>query len=269
MNSWNSYVAIGDSFSEGLADPDPSTPDRFVGWTDRLAHWLAVDAARRGSRFQYANLAVRGRLMLDIVSDQLPLAIAQHPDLISIVGGGNDLLRPSGNPDNLAEQLEDAVEQAQRAGSDVLLVTGVDPGDSPVFSLMRGRDGIWAAHVNSIAQRTGAHLVDVWGYRVLRDTRLWAEDRLHLTPGGHYRVAYLAAAALGVEVDDPAPAPLPTHDAVPAREQLAATGRWAADYLRPWIGRRLRGTSSGDGIQAKRALLSDLDPSLTPPAPEI
>ena len=31
------YVAIGDSFTEGMSDADPERANRYVGWADRLA----------------------------------------------------------------------------------------------------------------------------------------------------------------------------------------------------------------------------------------
>ena len=97
---WLRYVAVGDSFSEGMSDPDPAAPGSFRGWADRLAGHLAADTADAGDAgFEYANLAVRGRLLHDIVTRQLDGALALGPDLVSIVGGGNDILRPRADID--------------------------------------------------------------------------------------------------------------------------------------------------------------------------
>ena len=109
MPIWTRYVALGDSFTEGMVDPDESVPDRFVGWADRLARVLAANAAAEKLPFGYANLAVRGRKLDDVVGPQLERALAMDPDLVSIVGGGNDLLRPSVDLDGLAQRLEEAV----------------------------------------------------------------------------------------------------------------------------------------------------------------
>jgi lysophospholipase L1-like esterase len=49
-----SFVALGDSFTEGVGDPYPD--GTFRGWADRFAAQLA--AASPGLR--YANLAIRG-----------------------------------------------------------------------------------------------------------------------------------------------------------------------------------------------------------------
>jgi len=141
------YVALGDSFTEGLSDPDPHQPNMYVGWADRLAAHLAENARADARTFGYANLAVRGRLLVDIAGQQMDRALALEPDLVSIVGGGNDILRPRADIDALAARLEDAVARLRTAGADVLLATPVDPRDAPLVKATRGRAAIFAAHI--------------------------------------------------------------------------------------------------------------------------
>ena len=117
---WTRYIAIGDSFTEGMSDPDPVTTGAYVGWADRLATSLADLAEADGRDFGYANLAIRGRLLADITQRQLPEALDLEPDLVSIVGGGNDILRPRADIDSLAVQLEEAVMRIRATGADVL-----------------------------------------------------------------------------------------------------------------------------------------------------
>lgn len=259
---WRRYVALGDSFTEGLWDvPDGAPPTRTDavapglvcrGWADLLAGHLA-DRAPAGATVHYANLAVRGRLLGAILSEQVPAALELEPDLVSLVGGGNDVLRPTVDPDRLAADLEDAVARLRGSGSDVLLATGMDAKDSPVIRRTRGRTAVYNAHVWSIARRHGAHVLDVWGMRSLRDWRMWAPDRIHLTTEGHRRVAQGALAALGLEPDqedwDDPLAPL----RAPSRaEQARADAAWLRDHAYPWATRRLRRRSSGDLRRAKR-----------------
>ena len=103
---WRRYVALGDSFTEGLWDvPDgepPVTaetePPGLVcrGWADLLAGHLAERARLTdpdGEPVRYANLAVRGRLLGPILTRQVPAALELGADLVSLIGGGNDLLR--------------------------------------------------------------------------------------------------------------------------------------------------------------------------------
>ncbi|WP_091540097.1 SGNH/GDSL hydrolase family protein [Modestobacter sp. DSM 44400] len=252
--TWRRYIALGDSFTEGLSDPDPGRPDGYRGWADRLAGHLA--AAAPSGEVEYANLAVRGRLLPQVLAEQVPVALAARPDLVSLVAGGNDLLRPGADPDQLAADLEAAVVSFRGAGADVLLGTGVDPRQTPIIRRTRGRVAVFNAHLWSIAARQGAVVLDQWGAAWIQDDRLWdAGDRIHLTAEGHRRTALAAAAALGVPVagaDTDWRAPLAPAPALPTREVVAQELAWVRGFVLPWIGRRLRGRSTGDGRAAKR-----------------
>lgn len=257
---WTRYVAVGDSFTEGLDDTEPvdhpavATPDRFSGWADRLAALLAGDTEAAGERFAYANLAVRGRLLADIAGPQVDAALALGPDLVSVVGGGNDILRPRADVDALSAQLEDAVVRIRACEADVLLCTPVDPRDAPVIRRTRGRAAVYTANLATIARTHGAFLVDQWGMRVLRDGRLWSGDRIHLTSQGHARVAAEAYATLtGATGLADAPWRAPVGDDLPPFELgLRANAAWAREHAGPWMRRRVRGRSSGDAVQPKR-----------------
>lgn len=261
---WTRFVATGDSFTEGLWDvPGGQPPQRTSstdptlacrGWADLLAEHLSARRAAAGAGpLQYANLAVRGRLLGPILTDQVPAALALGPDLVSIVGGGNDLLRPGADPDLLAATLEDAVAQVRATGADVLLATGMDSRDSPLIRRNRSRTGVLNSHVWTIARRHGAHVLDVWGMRSLRDWRMWAPDRIHLTTEGHRRVAQGALVALGLEPDDERwDHPLAPRPPEPVAARLRTDATWVRDHAYPWATRRLRRRSSGDARRAKR-----------------
>lgn len=256
--TWRRYVAIGDSFTEGMVDPDPAQEGAFVGWADRLAQALSAYAARSGASFAYANLAIRGRKLDDVVGRQLEAALAMEPDLVSMVGGGNDILRPNVDLDGLAARLEEAVVRLRGAGIDVLLATPTDPRDAGLFKALRPRHAIHTANLFTIAGRHGAHVLNLWGMRSVRDWRMWGEDRIHLSTDGHIRVADAALVALGLPPLDPdwdVPLPAQARGArtVELREHLA----WARTHAAPWVERRVRHTSSGDALTAKR-------PDLTP-----
>jgi len=253
--TWHRYVALGDSFTEGLSDPDPARPGEFRGWADRLAEHLAEHAAaqRPGAELAYANLAVRGRLLRQVVDEQVPVALEAAPDLVSLVAGGNDLMRPGADPDELTAVLERAVVRFREAGADVLLATGVDPRHTPILRRTRGRVAVFNANLWSIAARTGAVVLDQWGAAWVYDWRLWDFDRIHMTDDGHRRTALAAATALGVPVRDtdwvvPLPPPPPRALRTAVSEEVA----WVRGFVAPWIARRLRGRSSGDGRAAKR-----------------
>ncbi|MFC8924219.1 SGNH/GDSL hydrolase family protein [Cellulosimicrobium sp. NPDC057127] len=246
---WTSYVAVGDSFSEGLWDPYPGTEDHQRGWADLLAQHLAVRRVAAGAEpLRYANLAIRGRKLRSILAEQVPAALELRPDLVSVVGGGNDILRPNADVDRLARDLEHAVVRLRSAGIDVLMATGFDSSRSPVVSLTRPRVGVFNAHVWAIARRHGAYVLDLWGMRALQDWRMWSEDRIHLTPDGHRRVAQGALVGLGQDPDDEAwEDPLSPLPPSPVLDRARQNAQWVRTHLLPWAQRRLRGTSSGDG----------------------
>ena len=248
MREVGSFVAIGDSFTEGYGDFYPDGGCR--GWADRFAGLLAASAPD----LRYANLAIRGKLLHQIVSEQLPPAIALRPDLISLAAGGNDLLRPGADPDALAASFEQGVAQLRAAGSQVLLFSGFDPFGLPLMRLIRGKCIAYNARIKDIAARHDCLHVDLWSMAVLADQRLWCADRLHLAADGHRRVALHVAEAAGLAVSEdwrvpPSPDPAGRPSWMRARRQDL---HWARAYAAPWIQRRLRGVSSGDAMVPKR-----------------
>ncbi|UJP40955.1 SGNH/GDSL hydrolase family protein [Cellulomonas palmilytica] len=256
---WTRYVAVGDSFTEGLWDSpdgaapaDPSAPLR--GWADVLAARLSARRVAAGDEpLEYANLAIRGRLLRPILTEQVPAALGLKPDLVSLIGGGNDILRPAADVDRLARDLESAVVRLREAGVDVLLGTGVDTVDSGLLRATRARVATYNTHIWSIAHRHGAHVLDLWGMRSLRDWRMWAEDRIHLTTDGHARVAQAALVALGLPPDEERwDDPLAPQPPTPRLDRLRGDARWAREHVYPWATRRLRGRSSGDTRAPKR-----------------
>ncbi|MEI7030136.1 SGNH/GDSL hydrolase family protein [Streptomyces pratensis] len=255
-----SYAAIGDSFTEGVGDPGPG--GAFVGWADRFAVLLAdrlpaPDAAtgREDSPhgdFRYANLAVRGRLLDQIVEEQLPRAKAMAPDLVSFCAGGNDIIRPGTDPDDLAERFERAVADLSNAVGTVMVTTGFDTRGVPVLRHMRGKIATYNVHLRAIADRYHCPVLDLWSLRSVQDRRAWDADRLHLSPEGHTRVALRAAQVLGYEVPADPDQPWPPQAQRRPFDERRDNLNWAREYLVPWIGRRLRGESSGDHVAAKR-----------------
>jgi lysophospholipase L1-like esterase len=265
---WSRYVAIGDSFTEGLCDADPQQPDRFVGWADRLAGHLSGIAADGGGTLRYANLAVRGRLLADAVGPQLELALSFEPDLVSIVGGGNDILRNHADIDLLAERLDAAVARIRGTGADVLMATPVDPKGAPIIRRTRSRVSAYAADIWGIANRHHGHVIDQWTLLALRDWRMWSEDRIHMSAEGHRRVALAALDALGHPTDVADwRTPLDPLPPVGRGRQLADDARWVGTHLAPWLARRIRGRSGGDQFQAKYAGLVEHPAGTAPRSP--
>ena len=254
-----SFVAIGDSFTEGLDDPLPD--GGFRGWADRVAAVLA----ERVPGFRYANLAVRGKLLAEVIAEQLPRAVDMAPDLVSVAAGGNDILRGT-DVDILAARFDAGVARLQAAGCRVVIFTGFDPRVFPVIRLLRGRIAAYNMHLRGIADDRGADLVDLWSMRVLADPRMWSSDRLHLSSEGHRRVALRTCEILGVPQPEDWRVPLPLAPLAqatgPAAVWVSARRqdlRWAKEFAMPWLNRRLRGTSSGAGLPPKRPDLAPIE----------
>ncbi len=255
MRGIGSFVALGDSFTEGIGDLR-ADGSGWRGWADRFAERL--DGQFPGLR--YANLAIRGKTLGQVLDEQVPAAIAMAPDLVSIAAGGNDLLRPRSDPDVLALLFDETIASLRAAGFQVMVFTGFDTRTFPLLRMIRGKAAAYNMHVRVIAGRHGCHLVDLWSMRVLADPREWSEDRLHLAADGHRRVALRACEVMSVPVDEDWRDPLPagtgsgalawgSAEWIAARRQDA---HWARTYAAPWVSRRLRRASSGDGVLPKR-----------------
>lgn len=247
---WMRYVALGDSFTEGIGDPRRDGRDR--GWADRVAEALA--AGQPG--FRYANLAVRGRRLAGIVADQVPPAVDLQPDLVTMAGGVNDALRRRWDVTDLERHLQSGVSTLTAAGAEVVIVTyGRPAGRSPLIESVRRRLAEYREVTYDIAARHGCRVVDFWEYSVFHDARFWSEDRLHLNPVGHQRVAMAVLASLGRPSATPWWAPLPPVRPLSPAARASRNISWAGRYLAPWLGRGLTGRNSGDGVTAKRPQL--------------
>jgi lysophospholipase L1-like esterase len=241
------FVAIGDSFTEGYGDPDPGSPGGLRGWADRTAEVLAT----RTDDFAYANLAIRGRLLGRIVDEQIAPAVALQPDLVTISAGGNDVIRPGTDPDAIAARLDPALAELAATGATVVLFTGVDVGFSPVFRRIRGKVAIFNELLHGLAAKHGALVADQWSLKSIQRADFWGVDRLHLNAYGHHEVARMVLDVLDVpnDLQPSSPAPLPERS---WREARVEDLQWTRVHLIPWIGRRLRGVSSGDSVLPKR-----------------
>ena len=190
---WSRYVAMGDSFTEGIGDPEPASPGGHRGWADRVAEELG----RGHDDFAYANLAVRGRLLQQIVDQQLAPCLALKPDLVTLSAGGNDLIRPGGDPDALAEKLDSVVQILAMGGATVVLFNGPDTGSS-VLGRIRSKVAIYNENLRTVAARHDAVIADMWSLRQLNDPQMWDADRLHFSPLGHHTIAAMVLDSLNV-----------------------------------------------------------------------
>ena len=245
------YVAIGDSTSEGLDDPDGR--GGYRGWANRLAEKIA---AQQGGLL-YANLAIRGRTTREIRAEQIAPALAMKPDLVTFTSGTNDVLRRRFDRAALAEDIEAVHRAFVDTGATVLTFTLPDLRPvMPLAHILGSRVAEMNDVIRGACRRSGAILCDLAAEPVASDPRLWSDDRLHANSLGHARVADALAEHLGLPGSDHSWAdPLPGP---PARWHIGAEVGWVRMHLAPWIWRHLRGKSSGDGREPKRPRLEAL-----------
>jgi lysophospholipase L1-like esterase len=250
MTTFRRYVAIGDSSTEGLVDPDGNGGHR--GWADRLAQHIADS---QDEPLEYANLAIRGWRMHQIRRGQLDDALAMQPDLLSVFGGMNDVIAPRCDFDAIRADYVIAFGEARRAGCTVLTFTMPDPAAiNPLGVRLRERVSKLNAVIRSEAERRGVLVMDFEAYPVAKDPRLWYEDRLHGNTLGHIKVAAGLACRLGIASFDESWAELLEGEPDPLRPRVPITGDmdWAVNYLLPWLGKGIRRLPSGLGIERKR-----------------
>lgn len=260
---WHRLVAMGDSFTEGIGDPEPRSDGGLRGWADRVAEELSANQRE----FAYANLAVRGLLVQQILDQQLEPALTLKPDLVTLSAGGNDIVFRRSDPDRLAEKIDAGVDQLTRSGATVVLFAGPDWGATPVFSQIRGKVAIFNENLHTVASRHDAVMVDLWFLRELSSPGMWDPDRLHFSPLGHHTIAAAVLKALGV------PHTLVPLEPKPPRARGWKEARsedliWAREYLVPWVIRQLRHPAEA-ALAPKRPEPGPVFGIGTPPGPFI
>ena len=240
------YVAIGDSFTEGVGDPSKVLPNGVRGWADRVAEKLAK--AQPG--WEYANLAVRSKRLRHIIDEQLEPALAMEPTLITLYAGGNDILDFGTDMDALLNDYELLVARLADTGATVVLFTGFDVKVSAVLEPFKKRNTQYNQKVRDIAEKYGAILVDYWCFDAYKDSRMWAPDRLHMSKAGH---KYLAAQVLD-HLNVPhkiSPKQWDPPQRMTMREWERRQRRWVNDWVLPLFGRKLRGITLGDSLNPR------------------
>ncbi|WP_227878398.1 SGNH/GDSL hydrolase family protein [Arthrobacter dokdonensis] len=244
---WRRFVALGDSLTEGVGDPDPGSPNGFRGWADRVAEELSAGA----TGFSYANLAVRGLQLREVIDTEVPRALALHPDLVSIQGGGNDLLHAGADPDKLADALERAVRELRALDATVVVFVGPDSGRSTIMGQFRTKIAIFNENVRGLCERNDALVADLWAMTELADARMWSPDRLHPSAMGHHAVAAMVLTTLNVPhtLAPLSPKPLPVRG---WRQARVGDLVWAREYFMPWVLEGIKNRSHSNGFQAKQ-----------------
>lgn len=256
---YRSYVAIGDSLSEGLGDFTFDAGREQNGWTDRLAALISRETRDQGYDFHYANLAIRGASLDKVMRQQAPEALRLQPDLITVMAGSNDLLTRTEKLPQLQAKFREGIQQLVASGADVVVANTINPLHLRIFAPLRVRAERVTDLVESVANEFDLPVIDVYRIERFRDLCFWADDMVHFSGHGHARVANQAAELLTLnyrfeELEA-------EKMSAPARG-LADTFEWVTRDVIPFFERRIRGVTSGDGMSPKW-------PTLEPYAPTV
>lgn len=240
------FVAVGDSFTEGVGDPNLHYPNQVRGWACRMARQLG----RADPTWRYANLAIRSKFLDQVVDDQLDAAIAMQPTHISFCAGGNDLLSLRADVDAISGRYAAALERLVATGAEVIVFTTFVPKASGLLKPLVKRVHTFNTAIRDLAATHDATLID-HALMPEYDTRaLWSIDRIHMARPGHKRMAAAVAERIGV------PHTLKLSDLVPNeppgwRHVLSTEAQFVREEVVPLVQRRLRGAYEGDTTRPK------------------
>ena len=250
MATFTRFIALGDSMTEGMCDE--IVDGKYRGWADRVADTLATE----NPNFTYANLAIRGKLLHQVIDDQIPSAtkLVTGPEtLISFHAGANDVLRPSYQAEAAFAKYEKGVSDLTKTGATLIVFTVIDrvEGEGKTAKLWHERFSAFNVNVREVANKYGATIIEADSTKWMADLRFLASDRLHLNSDGHWRLSQAVLEKLGRSFDSTWKIPLPPAAEKSKARKSAEKTLWIIAFVLPWIWRRLRGKSSGDGRSAK------------------
>ena len=248
--TYNRFIALGDSMTEGMQDEIVN--GKYRGWADRVADVMAANY----ENFTYANLAIRGKLVGQVHREQVPVAVEMvngPTTIISFHAGANDVIRPKYDPDKTIDSYNEAVDQIIKSNASLMLFCVLeDTGKrNKTAQIWQERFAVFNDNVRKKAHEVGAILFDPNQDEFWKDSRFIHEDRLHLNTEGHRRVAQAVLARLNLPHDPDWRKPLPPESPHSAIEKTQINLHWFGAYAVPWMIRRARRRSSGDGRSAK------------------
>jgi len=245
---YRSYVALGDSLTEGLGDFDFEVSRFGCGWADRLAELLARVAYEAGESFKYANLALRGSSLYDILTAQLEDALQLRPDFVTIFAGSNDFMRAKKSHPEMRALLRGAIERLHESGAHVLLVNTVNPVHLKLFQPLAYKAKAMTDLINSVAAEYEVPVLDLFSVNEFSKLEFWCDDMVHFSGHGHINVANRAARLIGLDQGfEETDFELMER---PDRGPLAVM-KWTLQHVIPYLVRRVRRRSSGDGLEPK------------------
>ncbi|KMQ00268.1 lipase [Bacillus cereus] len=191
---WQRFVAIGDSFTEGIGDEVEGIA--LKSWVDYFVQLCVND-------IEYANFAKRGLVTKEIRSQQLEKALAFKPDLVSLIAGANDVLKGRWNLQTYRNDMEFMIDKLSQTGADIMIANLPDftvrlPFSSEKKQILK--EQLLEANdvIRSLSREYKLHLVDFWSHPLVNDNTLWSTDLIHPNSKGYVKVAELIFNSLPV-----------------------------------------------------------------------
>ncbi len=190
---WKRFVAIGDSFTEGIGDEVEGIV--LKSWVDHFVQLCVND-------IEYANFAKRGLVTKEIRSQQLEKALTFKPDLVSLIAGANDVLKGRWNLQTYKNDMEFMIDKLSKTGADIMIANLPDftvrlPLASEKTS---NKEQLLEANevILSLSREYKLHHVDFWNHHVVNENTLWSKDFIHPNSKGYVKVAELIFNSLPV-----------------------------------------------------------------------
>jgi lysophospholipase L1-like esterase len=182
------YIALGDSLTAGRGDLDEN--GRPIGWARRLCSLLTE---RTGVPYEFTNLAVDQVTIVEILAEQVPVLLGEHPNLVTISTGINDI-RGAFNAREFASRIDEAFADAATTGA--LLATMTLPNIVSNFPLPKElldvvRESMEQLNeaIRRAAHVHGALLIDAWYADEVAEPAFWSSDHMHPNAHGHQLIA--------------------------------------------------------------------------------
>ncbi|AIY75173.1 GDSL-like Lipase/Acylhydrolase family protein [Bacillus cereus] len=192
---WKRFVAIGDSFTEGIGDEVEGIA--LKSWVDHFVELCAFD-------IEYANFAKRGLVTNEIRSQQLEKALTFKPDLVSLIAGANDVLKGRWNHQAYKNDMEFMIDKLSKTDADIIIANLPDftvrlPFSSEKKQMLKEQLLEANEVILSLSREYKLHYVDFWNNHLVNDNMLWSTDFIHPNSKGYVKVAELIFNSLPVQ----------------------------------------------------------------------
>ena len=195
IHMWKRFVAIGDSFTEGIGDEVEGIA--LKSWVDHFVQLCVND-------IEYANFAKRGLVTQEIRSQQLEKALTFNADLVSLIAGANDVLKGRWNHNAYKNDMEFMINTLSKTGADIMIANLPDftvrlPFASEKKQIIK--EQLLEANdvIRSLSREYKLHNVDFWSHPLVNDNTLWSKDLIHPNSKGYVKVAELIFSSVLVQ----------------------------------------------------------------------